>query len=286
VFLETNGLLTSLQSGTTELLAAPLTPHFWRAPVDNDRGNKMPDKLGVWRRAHESFEAKSVRIEQPTPDRVEVNVDGWLAAVKSPCHLAFTVHGDGVITVHQSFEPGADKLPELPRFGMQTMLRAGFDQVMWLGKGPHETYSDRQDARVDVYRGTVAQQFFPYIKQGETGNKVGVRWIALTNKSGAGLLAVGDPLLSANALHFTTEDLFVATHKENRYPWQMPKRDTITLNLDLGQRGVGGDNSWSALPHAPFLIQPAKLDYTYHLRVLPPGKASLPELTAALRSGR
>jgi beta-galactosidase len=157
---------------------------------------------------------------------------------------------------------------------MQTTLRPGFDHLAWLGKGPHETYWDRQDARVGLYKGKVRDQFFPYIKPQETGNHEGVRWIALTDARGRGLLAIADGApLSANALHHTTEDLYFPTHKEGQfYPYQLPGRDTITLNLDLHQRGLGGDNSWGYLPHTEFLLGGWTLEYTYRLRPLAGGE--------------
>ncbi len=283
------GLLVSLKSGDTELLAGPLGPHFWRAPVDNDRGNQMSDTAparnlwnpagpGVWRKAHESFIVRSCQVAQPAPDRVVVSVDGWLAAVASEYRLTWTILGSGQVLVQATWLPAAAfALPEPPRFGMQTTLRAGFDRLVWLGKGPQETYWDRQEARVGLYSGRVRDQYFDYIKPQETGNKVGVRWLALTDERGRGLLAVGQPLLSANALHYTTDDLFCATQRENFYRYQLPERDTITLNLDLQQRGLGGDDSWGAVPHAAFRLSTWPTTYSYRLQVLAGGE-DLPQL--------
>ncbi|MEI6279109.1 MAG: glycoside hydrolase family 2 TIM barrel-domain containing protein [Verrucomicrobiae bacterium] len=273
-FDATTGLLISLKCNGTELLEAPLQPHFWRAPTDNDRGNKMPAALEVWRKAHESWKADKVTVDSATSGKVGVTVDGRIDP--GSYKLVWTVFGNGEIQVSASFQPEADKLPELPRFGMQTTMKPGFDRLEWYGKGPQETYWDRQDARVGIFRSTVREQFFPYVKPQETGNHEAVRWIALTDKKGAGLLAVGEPLLSANALHASTEDLFCATTKENFHPFQLPRRETVTLNLDLHQRGLGGDNSWGAKPHPPFQIQPAPLSYSYRLKILHGGE-SLPE---------
>ncbi|OAM89901.1 hypothetical protein AW736_11335 [Termitidicoccus mucosus] len=276
-----SGLLESLKVGTTELLEKPLGPHFWRAPTDNDRGSGMAgsDKKElarnnalVWRRAHEGFEAKSVALKRLEAGGAAVLVEGWLPAVKSVQRLVWTFAASGDIRVDSEFLPGSPELVELPRFGMQTILQVGFDQLAWFGKGPHETYWDRQDARVGLYGGTVAEQFFPYLKPQETGNKEGVRWIALTNKRGEGLLVIGMPLLSATALHPTTEDLTWAGAKDNFYPYQLPKRETITLNIDLKQRGLGGDNSWGRLPHAEYRISPKPLKYSFRLRVLSGGE--------------
>jgi beta-galactosidase len=276
------GLLVSLKSGDIELIGLPLGPHFWRAPTDNDRGNRMagPEEPGrgstllAWRKAHETFGAKSVRVSKPAPGKIIVSVDGLVEAVKCPYRLEWTFLGTGDVLVSSSMSPPPEgKLPELPRFGMQTTLLAGFDNLEWYGKGPQETYWDRQDARVGVYRGKVADQYATtYIKPQETGNKESVRWIALTDGQGRGLLAVGLPLLSANALHQTTEDLFCATQFENFYPYQLPERKTITLNLDYHQRGLGGDNSWGALPHDAFRLLDPPFQYGYRLKVLKGGE--------------
>ncbi len=283
------GLLVSLKSGDTELLAGPLGPHFWRAPVDNDRGNRMidtspakntwtPGGAGVWRKAHESFAPTDVSASQPAPGRVVVTASGPLSAVRSEYRVSWTFLGSGDILVESSWTPEPYlPAPEFPRFGMQTTLRAGFDRLTWFGKGPQETYWDRQDARVGLYSGRVRDQYFDYIKPQETGNKVGVRWLSLTDESGRGLLAVGRPHLSANALHYTTDDLFCATQRENFYRYQLPERDTITLNLDLQQRGLGGDDSWGAMPHGAFRLMPWPMVYAYRLKVLAGGE-DLPAL--------
>ena len=80
--------------------------------------------------------------------------------------------------------------------------------MAWLGPGPQETYSDRRDARIGVYRGGVFEQFHQdYSKPGESGNKVDVRWLELTNKKGIGLRIEALPLLSVNAMSYRADDL-------------------------------------------------------------------------------
>jgi beta-galactosidase len=275
------GLLVSLMTGGSELLDRPLGPHFWRAPVDNDRGNNMtnPNRsdwwnpgLGMWRQAHETWQLRAIEVTRTAPGRITITVDGTMREPGCTQRITWTILGSGDVLVATTLQPGNGPVSELPRFGMQTTLRAGFDNLAWYGKGPQETYWDRQDARVGVYRGKVRDQYFDYIKPQETGNKEAVRWLALTDTQGRGLLAVGRPLLSANALHYTTDDLFCATQKENFYRYQMPERDTITLNLDLKQRGLGGDNSWGALPHEEFRLNVWPIGYHYRLKLLAGGE--------------
>lgn len=269
------GLLTSIKIAERELLELPLGPHFWRAPVDNDRGANMPDPekgAGAWRFAHQRLKISKVALAHSQPGRAVVTVDASIDGLATSYRLTWTFTGSGDILVSADFLPDINWTSEPPRFGMQTTLRPGFDRLTWFGKGPHETYWDRQDARVGLYRGLVREQGFDYIKPQEMGNKEGVRWLALTDAEGRGLLAVGDPLLSANALHHSTEDLFCATQKENYYPFQMPDRETITLNLDLKQRGVGGDDSWGSNPHPEFRITPWPISYRYRLHPLHGGE--------------
>jgi beta-galactosidase len=227
--------------------------------------------MGQWRFAHERWTAASVTATAHGGKAVAVKTVGSVPPF-GRYEIAWTVLANGEVQVAAHWFPAVGPVPEPPRFGMQTTLREGFDRLAWLGKGPQETYWDRQDARVGVYRGEVADQYFDYIKPQETGNKEGVRWIALTDAAGRGLLAIGEPLLSANALHYTTEDLFCATQKENFYRYQLPDRKTVTLNLDLKQRGVGGDTSWGALPHAEHRLAVWPTSFRYRLRVLHGGE--------------
>ena len=255
------GLIISLKQNGTELIQEPLRPHFWRAPVDNDRGNGMPGRCGIWRDAGRNWNVSSVDVRQLSPGVVQVDAKGELPAAGAKCNVRYTIFGSGDVVVDMDMKPGDKKLPELPRVGMQMALTPGFDTITWYGRGPKETYWDRKDARVDIYRGLVADQFFDYSEPQETGNKTDVRWVTLTNDRGIGLLAVGMPLLSVNALHYTTDDLQSAKHS-----YQMTRRDFVTLNLDLQQMGVGGDNSWGARPHDEFQLKPQPYSYGFRLR--------------------
>lgn len=267
VFDKQAGTLKSWRANGVELIATPLRPDFWRAPTDNDRGRKMDKSQGVWRDAHKDSQVTGVAMEQPAPDKVVAKVTHALPRVKAVWETTYTVLGSGDILVAAEFKPADPKQPKPVRLGMQMTLPAGFEKITWLGPGPQETYSDRKDARVGVYSGTVREQFYAdYTEPGESGNKVDVRWVSLTNKDGVGLLAVGMPLLSVNALHHTTDDLQNAKHA-----FQLPARDDVTLNLDLVQQGVGGDDSWGAWPHDEFMIKCQPAGYRFRLRPLVAG---------------
>jgi len=44
------------------------------------------------------------------------------------------------------------------------------------------------------------------------------------------------------------------------------KRDFVSLNLDYGQMGVGGDDSWGALPHSQYQLRVREYTYSFRLR--------------------
>jgi beta-galactosidase len=146
-----------------------------------------------------------------------------------------------------------------------------FGRMTWLGRGPHESYVDRKtSAAVGLYAGSVREQHYPYVRPQENANKVDVRWVALRDEEGYGLLAMGQPLLSVSAWQYELSDL-EDVEGTQRHSVDVRPRDLITLNLDLRQMGVGGDNSWGAKPLAQYMIPAAEYGYRYRLVPLSPG---------------
>lgn len=272
VFDRRAGTLKSLQSGRTELIESPLRPDFWRAPTDNDRGRDMIKTQGIWREAAEGAVLDEAKVYGGPENRLAVVIfEHRFPSVPVRWRTTYRVSSlSGIGNVDVMAElvvPPGTQLPPIPRLGMQMALPSGFDRLEWFGRGPQETYVDRRDAPVGRYQGRVAGQFIAdYTEPGESGNKVEVRWVALRNRSGAGLVALGLPTLSVNALPHTTRDLESAKH-----PFQLPRRKFTVLNLDWRQQGVGGDDSWGAWPHEPYLIPCENRTYRFRLRPLKRG---------------
>ena len=146
---------------------------------------------------------------------------------------------------------------------MQMAVPAQFNKLTWFGRGPHETYWDRKTgAAVGLYSGLVDEHIHVYVRPQENGNKSDVRWMALSDAQGVGLIAVGIPTIDVSAWPFTMQDLQQAKHMH-----ELPMRDTITINLDYKQMGVGGDDSWGARTHREYTL-PAK-PYRYRFRLTP-----------------
>ncbi len=264
VFDKTRGTLATFTFGGTPLLVGGPLPNFWRAPLDNDRGNGMPSRLGTWRVASNERTVDGVVVTQPSAQVVRVDVDFTLpTTAASTLSVSYTVFGSGDIVVDTELTPGAD-LPELPEFGMLMTVPGDLEQLSWYGRGPQENYWDRNTgARVGVYSGTVDEQFFPYIRPQETGNKTDVRWATLTNEAGTGLGVFGSSLVEINALHYPPGELESKLH-----PYELERSEDITLRLNHRQMGVGGDDSWGARPHPEFTL-PGDQPYTFRFRLAP-----------------
>ena len=161
--------------------------------------------------------------------------------------------------------PVKEKIPMLPRFGMELILPPGLENITWYGRGPAPTYIDRDYERVGVYKSTVDKQWNEFSKPQENSNKVDVRWIALTNEEGIGLLASGSPLLSVSASHYPKQEI-----EEADYSFKLVRHPQVYLNLDLKQLGVGGVDSWSgrAFPLPQYRID-GNRPLTYQYRLTP-----------------
>jgi len=272
-----SGALESFRHEGRELVASPLVPNFWRVPLDNDIGflllNDMPRRLAAWKTAGPQRRVASVKAERLSPQAVRITSEATLPAASSSYVTTWTVYGSGDVVVEARFTPGGD-LPELPRFGMQMAVPGALGTMTWLGRGPHENYWDRHTgAAVGRYSGKVEALIHDYVRPQENANRTDVRWVALTGADGSGLLASGLPLLSVSAWPYTMEDLEKATHVN-----ELPRRDTITLNLDLRQMGVGGDDGWGARPHAQYTLEAKPYDYRFRLRPYAPSMGTLDEV--------
>jgi beta-galactosidase len=162
------------------------------------------------------------------------------------------------------------ELPELPRFGMRMELPPGFNHLSYYGRGPWENYNDRNTASfVGLYADSVQNQFtWNYIRPQENGYKTDVRWLTLTNNNGAGLMVQGAQPVCFSAINAMAEDLDPGLKKKQQHPADIKPRSTVYLNIDLKQRGVGGDNSWGALPHDAYRLLEKKYSYSYTLQLL------------------
>lgn len=268
VFDRAAGMMRSWRFRRGALLEEGPRPDFWRGGTDSDvaRGNEMPLRCGVWKHAGEQFTPGTVSVLAVSSKHIRLTVLSSIDSLACTVRTAYDMYGSGDVIVSYRFATGDHPLPEIPRVGMVMTLPGRFDEIEWYGRGPHETYADRfTGAAAGRYSGTVRDQYFPYVRPQETGNKTGVRWAALTADDGVGLLIDGLPVVDISALPFPKEELYWAPSGQ-RHGSDIRPRDSVTLRVDYGQMGVGGDNAWGARPHKRYTLYPGYYEYRFRLK--------------------
>lgn len=262
-----NGGLSSYKSNGTELVKQTLLPHFTRPLTDNDkRGWKPQRKLRQW------YENEMKLVDIKTGKFDGRNGSGILVE----CHYSL-IHDSVKVIVSYEISPSGlihvnyrlnvtNGLPNIPKVGMQMGMLRSYDNILWYGKGPFENYIDKNyGADEGQYKMPLKEFMENYVVPQENGNRTDVRWMFLNNsKTKDGLLIVADSLLSMSAWPYTEENIQNARHTN-----KLKDAGFITLNIDLMQMGVGGNDSWSdvAAPLEKYQI-PAK-DYHYSFYILP-----------------
>lgn len=281
-FSRSTGTLVSLDYGYGELLANSAGPvlQAFRAPTDNDKGfGKWLAR--DWRAAGLDKLTRTVEsfvVTQPASNLVRIETVARSAAAKGAfTHRAiWTVRGDGSIDVKNQFEPSGE-LPPLPRVGVVMQLSPTLENFRWYGHGPGENYIDRRESTpIGLYSSTVAQQYVAYARPQENGNKEGVRWLTLTDKTGRGLLVVAkDEPISATALHFSVADLDAAKHA-----YALKARPEIFLSIDAKQCGLGNSSCGPGVfERYAVLVRP----YTLNLSIRPCHPATDSDVAGAAR---
>jgi beta-galactosidase len=264
IFNRVEGRLTSYKIQKMEFIKTGPLPNFWRAPTDNDFGNRMPERLKVWREASQKREVKVFNASKDKAGQVVVKVEFYLPAVEAVYAVTYTIARDGVVKIDNEFKPqNPEKLPEMPRVGLLLAMPEGFENIDYYGRGPHENYCDRQtSAFAGIYKTTLAEQVIPYVCAQEFGHRTETRWLVISNKEGLGLKFSGLPLFEFSAVPYTPEDLTQNWRGEKHFV-DAPRRNNLCISIDLAQMGVGGDDSWGAKPHPQYLVKPQAYSWSF-----------------------
>ena len=251
------GAISSFVYKGTELFAQDgvngPAPNFWRAPNDNDRlSSTFQNNATAWRYAGSNRSGIQTSIEKAGNAAVKITVSGKLAPSKGQADfgMTLTVYGDGQIVVDNTMTPsGFTQNDFMPAIGNLMQLSSQFENMTWYGRGsddpalPSESYVDRESKQfIGVYDGKVSDQHTEYAKVNDSGNKTDVRWVALTDDSGTGLVAssIGGEF-QVNAKHYTPEEYTTLTTK---HPYETTPTKNVVLSLNHMQIGVGCDPSW------------------------------------------
>ncbi len=271
LFGSLSGLDSYLYGGKERIQTAP-RPDFWRALTDNDRGMFAGMRYGQWKLA--SLYADVRDPADPLRPAYEIKEGKSAAEItyryhlmtvpEASCTLRYTAYADGTVRVCLHYEP-AEGLAPMPLFGVTMKMDADYNQIQWYGLGPEETYCDREGgAKLGIYKSTVKESMADYLVPQECGNRTGVRWAKVTDERGRGLLFFCDQPggMEFSALPYTAHELENAAH-----PYELPRVHNTVVRAALCQNGVGGDDSWGALPHEEYRIKAdAPMEFSFYFR--------------------
>ncbi|MGL5273793.1 MAG: glycoside hydrolase family 2 TIM barrel-domain containing protein [Phocaeicola sp.] len=243
---------------------AALTPNFWRAPTDNDFGAGLQNKFGVWKNPGIKLTSLSQKVEN---EQVVVEAAYTMENVSAQLALTYVINNKGAIKVTQKMTASKDaKVGNLFRFGMQVDMPKNFDTVEYYGRGPIENYSDRNHSTdLAVYRQSVEEQFYSYIRPQENGTKTDIRWWKQLNTAGNGWQIVAEAPFSASALNYTISSLDDGDDKKQSHSQEVKKADLTNLCIDKVQMGLGCVNSWGAWPLPQYQLPYGDYEFTFIL---------------------
>ncbi len=269
-----SGNISRYVAGGRDILRSELRPNFLRAATDNDwRGWRTHHYLEFWFGADTVTRVTGVEVSRPgrsvlVATQRTIGDGGTLA-------LDYRITADGRVEVAYNLQL-ADDTPELVRVGMQATVAGDLGRVAYYGQGPHENYIDRcASEKVGLYTSDVEGMTTNYVRPQENGNRGGTRWLWLSSPS-RGVVFAGRNPLAVSVWPYTQQALDAANHTND-----LVRSGDITVNIDLGQCGVGGGDSWSlrARPLDPYRLLEKKYAYSF---VIAPCR----DLGTAIKTGR
>ena len=266
-FDKQNGYLSKYQVNGLDMMkeGSYLKPNFWRAPTDNDFGAYLQRRYAVWKNPT----IKLVSLQQRIADQQAIIEAAYeLPEVSAKLNLTYVINNEGTMKVTQKMTADKNaKVANMFRFGMQMQMPRSFDQVEYYGRGPVENYIDRKgNANLGIYRQSVAEQFYSYIRPQETGTKSDLRWWKTLNVSGHGIQIVAAEPFSASALHYTIESLDEGTHKQQGHSSEVEEADLTNFCFDLIQAGLGCEDSWGRIARPEYQVPYGDYEFTFILK--------------------
>lgn len=265
-FSRSNGYLTKYQIKGLDMIkeGAILKPNFWRAPTDNDFGAHIHRKYVAWKNPEIRLKSLKQRTENK---QVIVETAYEMPGVSAKLNLTYVINNEGAIKVTQKMTTDKKaKVSNMFRFGMQMQMPRSFETIEYYGRGPIENYIDRNHCtNLGIYRQSVTEQFYSYIRPQENGTKTDIRWWRMINKAGNGIEVVAASPFSASALHYTIESLDEGWSKQQGHSPEVEEADLTNLCIDKIQAGLGCVNSWGSIALPEYQVPYQDYEFTFIL---------------------
>lgn len=263
MFSKQAGTLISVRYAGREMIASQPQPLFWRAMTDNDKGFGQGFESGAWYAASLTRRCVNVELIETEHDVTVKYTYKLNISDKVSVTVAYKVTEGGKIHVASNYF-GTSGLPKLPIFALSFKVPADYDQLDWYAMGPEENYIDRAfGARLMKFSNEARDNVSGYVVPQESGNRTGVRSVAIKNKAGQGIRikASSEAPVECNVSPYTAFELENAAHH-----YELPNVHYTVITVAGKQMGVGGDDSWGAPVHDEYLI-PADQNISFEFTI-------------------
>lgn len=212
----------------------------FRAPTDNDHTQTtMWDNLNL---RNLKAEAGTWKVNSEKDGSVTLSTTTTYKSgspAQFTAQMEYRVLTDGVVSVTSNIIPWRNGVI-LPKIGYRFSMPQGYENYTWYGRGPWDNYRDRKESCFPgVYSSTVSKQWTGFVKPQENGNKEEVRYIALTNSNGEGLMVVAPQLMSSTVGHWRAEDIYTNRNNRRLHPYEVPMSSGNTVCIDAANRALG-----------------------------------------------
>jgi beta-galactosidase len=155
VFDKASGTMISYKFDGTEYISDGFgfRPFFWRAPIDNDYGARLPQKLKAWENcSYQDLKAENLKIEKG--EQTVISCQYNYPETNAVWEIKYTIFQDGKVKIDNHFDATRNNtLPLIFRVGMRMQMPGTFVNAEYYGRGPLGNYCDRKTASfVDRYR--------------------------------------------------------------------------------------------------------------------------------------
>ncbi len=177
----------------------------------------------------------------------------------------YTINANGTIDLASSYEAQGNGAR---RLGFSLNFPEELSKVRYYARGPRSSYIDRLDGEdFGLYETTVKDMYEPFAHPQSNGNRVGLRWLTLTNNEGNGVKVetAGDVAFSLTP--WTDAELRTARHE-----WELPTSNRTVAHFDAVQRGLG-NASCGPGPLPQYEIEKGKT-YSNTVRFIPFSEAA------------
>ena len=236
------GTLSKYVYKDNTLISTALKLNTFRAPTENDHAQE-----GNW----EALGVRTLTLARGNFDITEDEQHKWVdirvtnkyttstKAITFSVQQHFRVFPDGTITVSTITMPNVDG-QILPKLGFRFEMPGACSQLTWFGRGPLDNYADRKDASLPgIYHSTVAEQWTNFVRPQETGNKEDVRWLAIQQATGEGLLISNPRQMATTVGNWRAEEIYTARGNRVKHPYEMTAVRNTIVCLDAWNRALG-----------------------------------------------